>query len=257
METTACGFATPPLGNFSICYNNRMPKCFFVSDLHLFANRSNAHRYLEQIAQSASRVEAFVLGGDIFDFRWARIPTLRAVESAARWLDDLTSRCNKCRFHLVLGNHDYHQVLIDRLTRLEKQIPNLSWHRYYVRLGNSVFLHGDVAERRMDARMLAEARQQWLDRRRRGPFLSKMYDVVVLTRLHKPVPHLVFSKRIVVRRIMKYLESIEQGPRNGVRHVYFGHTHKKLLNYRYRGLTFHNGGAGIKGIKFRIIEAKC
>ena len=149
-----------------------MPKCFFVSDLHLFANRSNAHRYLEQIAQSASRAEAFVLGGDIFDFRWACIPTLRAVESAARWLDDLTSRCNKCRFHLVLGNHDYHQVLIDRLTRLEKQISNLSWHRYYVRLGNGVFLHGDVAERRMDARMLSEARQQWLDRRRRGRFLS-------------------------------------------------------------------------------------
>jgi len=233
-----------------------MSKCYFVSDLHLFANRSNAHRYLEEIARAASRAEAFVLGGDTFDFRWARIPPLRAAELAARWLDELTSRCRRCHFHLVLGNHDYHQVLIDRLARLEKQIFNLSWHRYYVRLGASVFLHGDVAERRMDARMLAEAREQWLDRRRRGPFLSKLYDVVVLTRLHKPVPHLVFSKRIVVRRVLKYLESIGQGPHDGVRDVYFGHTHKKLLNYHYRGLTFHNGGAGIKGIKFRIIEAR-
>ena len=49
-----------------------MPKCFFVSDLHLFANRSNAHRYLEEIARAASRAEVFVLGGDIFDFRWSR-----------------------------------------------------------------------------------------------------------------------------------------------------------------------------------------
>jgi len=31
-------------------------------------------------------------------------------------------------------------------------------------------------------------------------------------------------KRIVVRRILKYLESIGEGPGNGVRNVYFGHT---------------------------------
>ncbi len=178
-----------------------MSKCYFVSDLHLFANRSNAHRYLEQIAQAASRAETFVLGGDIFDFRWARLPPLRAVELAIRWLEELTADCPACHFHLVLGNHDYHQVLIDRLVRLEKQTANLSWHRFYVRLGDSIFLHGDVADRRMDARKLAEARELWLDRRRRGPFLSKMYDVVVLTRLHKPAAHLVYARRIVVRRI--------------------------------------------------------
>lgn len=234
-----------------------MSKCFFVSDLHLFANRSNAHGYLERIGEAASRADYFVLGGDIFDFRWASIPPLRAAEAAARWLTQLTSDCRNCHFHLVLGNHDYHQVLIDRLVRLEKQISNLSWYPFYVRLGTSVFLHGDVAERRMDARRLSKARSEWLDRRRRGPFMSKMYDVVVLTRLHKPVPHLVFSKRIVVRRIFRYLESIGQGPADGIRDVYFGHTHKNLADFQYHGLTFHNGGAGIKGIKFRIIEARC
>ena len=234
----------------------QMAKCYFVSDLHLFANRSNAHRYLEEIALAASRAEAFVLGGDIFDFRWSSIPILRAVDRAAQWLRELACSCPKCHFHLVLGNHDYHRALIDRLVELEKQVPNLSWHRYYVRLGSSVFLHGDVVGRRMDARRLAEARDQWLDKRRRGPFLSRLYDVVVLTRLHKPVAHLVYSKRIVVRRILKYLESIGQGPRDGVRNVYFGHTHRRMSNYRYRGLAFHNGGAPIKGVKFRILEAK-
>lgn len=234
-----------------------MSKCYFVSDLHLFANRSNAHRYLVQIGEAASAADLFVLGGDIFDFHWAPIPPIRAAKAAARWLNELTSGCRKCHFHLVLGNHDYHQVLIDRLVRLEKQTSNLSWHPFYVRLGGSVFLHGDVAERRMDARRLAEARGEWLDRRHRGPFLSKMYDVVVLTRLHKPVPHLVYSKRIVARRIYRYLESIGQGPEAGVRDVYFGHTHKNLADFKYRGLAFHNGGAGIKGIKFRIIEARC
>jgi UDP-2,3-diacylglucosamine pyrophosphatase LpxH len=234
----------------------QMTKCYFVSDLHLFANRSDAHRYLEAITRAALHAEAFVLGGDIFDFRWSSIPILRAVERAAEWLRELASACPRCEFHLVLGNHDYHQALIDRLAVLEREVSNLSWHRYYVRLGSSVFLHGDVADKTMDARMLAEARDQWLDRRRRGPFMSALYDVVVMTQLHRPVPHLVYAKRIVVRRILKYLESIGQGPHDGVRNVYFGHTHRRLSNYRYRGLAFHNGGAPIKGMKFHIIEAR-
>ncbi len=233
-----------------------MTRCYFVSDLHLFANRSNAHRYLEEIAQAASHAGVFVLGGDIFDFRWSLLPLQRAVQRATDWLEELAQSCPKCHFHLVLGNHDYHQGLIDRLIKMESQVHNLAWHRYYIRLGSSVFLHGDVADKEMDAQMLAEARDEWLDSRRRGPFLSALYDVVVLTRLHKPMPHLIFSKRIVVRRILKYLESIDQGPRNGVRDVYFGHTHRKLSNYHYRGLTFHNCGAPIKGVKFRILEAR-
>jgi UDP-2,3-diacylglucosamine pyrophosphatase LpxH len=233
-----------------------MGKCYFVSDLHLFANRSNAHRYLEQIERTASHAEVFVLGGDTFDFRWAQIPQRKAIDRAVQWLQELCAGCPGCHFHLVLGNHDYHQGFIDRLVILVREVANLSWHRYYVRLGSSVFLHGDVADRQMDARMLAEAREEWLDHRRRGPFLSMLYDMVVLTRLHKPVPRLVFSKRIVVRRILKYLESIGEGPGNGVHNVYFGHTHRKLTNYRYRGLAFHNGGAPIKGLKFRIIEAR-
>ena len=240
-----------------VCYNSDMSKCFFVSDLHLFANRSNGHRYLEEIA--AGRVAG---RGVRPRRRHLRFPLGRHSHPAepsigpSHWLVELTAACPRCHFHLVLGNHDYHQALIDRLAELDKRVSNLSWHRYYVRLGSSVFLHGDVADKEMDARMLAEAREEWLDARRRGPFLSMLYDVVVLTRLHKPFPHLVYAKRIVVRRILKYLESIGQGPGDGVRDVYFGHTHRKLSNYRYRGLTFHNGGAPIKGVKFRILEAK-
>jgi hypothetical protein len=70
------------------------------------------------------------------------------------------------------------------------------------------------------------------------------------------VPHLVYSKRAVARRILKYLEEIGQGPAAGVQDVYFGHTHKHLKNYPFGGLTFHNGGVAIKGMKFRILEAE-
>ena len=233
-----------------------MGKCYFVSDLHLLANRSDAHRYLEEIAHAASHAEVFVLGGDIFDFHWSRMPILKAVDRASHWLDELTCSCPDCHFHLVLGNHDYHQAFIDRLEAMELRVANLAWHRYYMRLGSSVFLHGDVANKEMNARTLTEYREKWLAKRRRGPFASMMYDVAVMTRLHRPVPHLLFNKRIVTRRIFKYLESIGQGPASGVRDVYFGHTHRRLSAYDYRGLRFHNGGAPIKGMKFRIIEAR-
>lgn len=234
----------------------QMKKCYFVSDLHLFANRSEAHRYLEEIAKKASRADLFVLGGDTFDFHWSTFPILKAVDRACRWLRQLAALCPNCHFHVVLGNHDYHQAFIDRLTELDREVSNLSWHRYYVRIGTSVFLHGDVAQRRMTARRLAESREKWLDCRRRGPWASLLYDVAVATRMHKPVPHLLFARRIVARRIFRYLESIGQGPAAGVRDVYFGHTHKRLSNYAYHGMRFHNGGAPIKGLKFRIVEAR-
>jgi UDP-2,3-diacylglucosamine hydrolase len=36
---------------------------------------------------------------------------------------------------------------------------------------------------------------------------------------------------------------------------YFGHTHRSMADYQFGGPTFHNSGAPIKGVKFRILEA--
>ena len=233
-----------------------MSECYFVSDLHLLANRSAAGRYLPVIERAAARAGTFVLGGDIFDFRWAiKARAGHPVDKAIDWLEKLTSDCPGCHFHFVLGNHDYHQPFLARLEDFQRNVGNFSWHRYYVRLGSSVFLHGDVADRKMTAQTLAAARARWLHRRRRGPMLSRLYDLVVLTRVHRPLTHVVYPKRIVARRILAYLEDIGHGPGNGVRDVYFGHTHRNLSGYRYRGLTLHNGGAPIKGLKFRVLEA--
>jgi UDP-2,3-diacylglucosamine pyrophosphatase LpxH len=234
-----------------------MTRCYFVSDLHLFASRSRAAQYHDAIVEAASAAEAFVLGGDIFDFRWAtRHAAGQAVDDAAAWLGALAADCPGCHFHFLLGNHDYHRPFIDRLIRLEREIENLSWHRYYFRRGRSVFLHGDVADRRSDAAMLAAARSRWLHRRTRGPVLDRLYDAVVSAGLHRPIPYVVYRRRTVARRIYAYLENIGQGPEDGVRNVYFGHTHRAMSNYHYHGLLFHNGGAPIKGTRFAILEAE-
>jgi UDP-2,3-diacylglucosamine pyrophosphatase LpxH len=231
-------------------------KSYFVADLHLFANRSKGIRHFDELLRKAAQSQYFVFGGDIFDFRWAQTKShAHTVEQASVWLMALVETCPQCRFHYVLGNHDYHRQFIDRLYALDLALPNFSWHRFYVRIGNSVFLHGDVAEvDGVTPESLAQSRELWLDRRRRGAWMSGLYDAVVLARLHKPLPHLVYTKRLIASRVAAYLEQIGQGSTAGVRNVYFGHTHLPMANYHYAGLIFHNGGAPIKGMKFRILD---
>jgi UDP-2,3-diacylglucosamine hydrolase len=145
-------------------------------------------------------------------------------------------------------------VFIDRLMRCEDEIPNLSWHRYYVRLGDSVFLHGDVVDRPMGAKGLARARSRRLHDTASGPRLDRLYDLFVRANLHRPVVRLRRRKKTAARRILSYLEDIGQGPSNGVRNVYFGHTHRAFSDYEYGGMIFHNSGAPMKGLEFRILE---
>ncbi len=233
-----------------------MRKSYFVSDLHLMANRSAGDRYLVHIERAAAAAMHFVFGGDIFDFRWATTRSAEeAIERAEGWLARLVSDCPECRFHFVLGNHDYHEAFIHRLDALHRRCANLDWHRFFARLGGSVFLHGDVADRMMTAQTLAAHRSRWLHHKRRGPMMSRLYDLVVLAGLHKPLPHIVYPKRRVARRILRYLDDVGHGPSSGVRNVYFGHVHRTFSEYRYGGVTFHNGGAPIKGLRFRIVEA--
>ncbi|NLX95927.1 MAG: hypothetical protein GXY83_07110 [Rhodopirellula sp.] len=232
-----------------------MGKTYFVSDLHLFARRSQADRHLERLFEAAAGAEHFILGGDIFDFRWSQAHTIHhAVDDAIRWLAEMAAPHRECHFHLLLGNHDFHQEFIDRLVNLENAIPNLSWYPYYFRLGSNLFLHGDVADRVMSEEMLTHARSRWLHRKQRGLLLTRLYDLVVATHLHRPFPYLRYRKRVVAKRILAYLECIGQGPDDGVKNVYFGHTHQSLLGYEQGGLIFHNSGAPMRGVKFQILE---
>ncbi len=232
-----------------------MATACFISDLHLFANRSRADRFLEPIRQASDRADICVLGGDIFDFRWSTLPNEQAtVEAAVEWLDDLTSRSRNSQIHFLLGNHDYNRAFIDRLPELADRHPNFQWHRFYLREGDAVFLHGDVADRKMTASKLEQRRERCLHHRPRGRFHSRAYDAVVHARAHLLVPRAVYPHRLVARRIMAYLQDIGEGPSAGVRQVCFGHTHLAMADYRYRGVAFHNGGAPIGSGRFRILD---
>jgi UDP-2,3-diacylglucosamine pyrophosphatase LpxH len=230
-------------------------KTYFVSDLHLFSSRSQEERFLDQIRSRAADAKAFVFGGDIFDFRWSQETSSReTLVRAEHWLRELVTECPECQFHFILGNHDHHPELVNSLELLNKKLDNFDWYPYYLRLGNSLFLHGDVIDKRSGAQRLVKRRESNRFHKPRGAVANQIYDWAVARQLHKPLVHLSRRKKTAARRLLAYLGEIGQGADTGIENVYFGHTHLEMTDYKFDGVTFHNSGAPIYGLRFRIVE---
>jgi UDP-2,3-diacylglucosamine hydrolase len=231
---------------------------YFLSDLHMFSRRSRAAAYEAMIQATADRADRFVLGGDIFDFRWSTLGGVEnTVEQSIRWLDNLVGSHARCEFHFVLGNHDFNRKFLTALDSYCLAAPNLHVHHYLLQLGHSVFLHGDVADKPgMSAEKLKSRREHWLHDETRSPLRHTLYDLAMKANLHRVAGKVVHPRWRVAARIYQYLNQVEAGPAAGTKQVYFGHTHEELANYHFGGLTFHNGGAPMSGQKFRIVEAE-
>lgn len=229
----------------------------FVSDLHMFSGRSLAAQHTEAIHDAARKSHTFVLGGDIFDFRWSTLDSPTAtVRAAMEWLDSLVSPHRGTQFHFVVGNHDYNRRFLTALESYSVTSPNLAVHHYYVRLGKSLFMHGDVVDRPcICPETLRKRREVWLHDEFVHPWRHKLYDLAVQARLHAIAGKVKNPKARVANRILGYLSHIGETASHGVQHVYFGHTHEALSDYRMKGISFHNGGAPMPGLTFRIVEA--
>jgi UDP-2,3-diacylglucosamine hydrolase len=228
---------------------------YFVSDLHLFSRRSLAPAHERALHAAANKAGAFVLGGDIFDFRWSMLHSTEAtVDAGIRWLDELVGSHKQTEFHYILGNHDSNERFVAALHAYSRSVKNLQYHPYYLRMGRNVFLHGDAADRPlMCADRLRKRREHWGRDERRGQVRNMLYDLAVNTRLHKLAGKVVHPRKQVAGRVLGYLHRVGQGPMQGVEHVYFGHTHDALCHYRHDNVMFHNGGAPIAGLDFRIV----
>jgi len=231
-------------------------KTYFVSDLHLYSRRSQGLLHGSALHKAAARAGTFILGGDIFDFRWSTFGSSEATtRQALRWLDDLVASHRQCDFHFVLGNHDCNGRFVAALSQYALDRPNLTVHPYVLRLDTNVFLHGDAADHpAMCEQRLIRRREHWSRDERRGQVRNALYDLAVSARLHCLAGQVIHPPQRVVRRIVGYLDRVRLGPEQGAEHVYFGHTHDALEGYRYQGVTFHNPGAPIPGLRFRIVE---
>ncbi len=233
-----------------------MQSVYTVSDLHLFSRRSRAEAQMDTIYRALEDADVFVLNGDIFDFRWSTAGGHEATcQKALAWLADILERAPKCQFHYVLGNHDNVAFFVDKLDAFAQSKTNLSWHLFHIRIGAALFLHGDVANRKMTADELAASRGKWENDDPKVDTLGRIYEGISRTGMVKAVYLLTFPERTVLRRLNHYLQDIGEGPHSGVRRVYFGHTHLAMDNVEYNGMTFHNGGAPMPGLAFRVLKA--
>jgi UDP-2,3-diacylglucosamine pyrophosphatase LpxH len=232
-------------------------KICFVSDLHLFSQRSLAEQWMPLLHERIRESSLVVLGGDVFDFKWSIHGSARATaEAATQWLQALMHTHPAHTFVMLLGNHDDHPALRERLEVLAGESPQLVVETYLFRVANTVFLHGDSANPRCTEAKLIRSRSRTAHHRTRGRAMNLLYGGAIRLRLHRAGANLIFPKRLVARRLLGYLGEVGQGPESGTDTVYFGHTHLALQDYVYRGVRFHNCGAPMRGLKFQVLLAE-
>ncbi len=221
-----------------------------ISDLHLLTNRSLAHRLMPRLHHTASDADLFVLNGDIFDFQWSVSPCLdRSLEYAEDWISNLVSQHPHCQFVFITGNHDSIPAYEELLGALSETYANLAWEAHFMKLGKKVFLHGDVRNSHTPE-TLAAYRARWHGPPRKR-WIHTVYLVSALLRIPRLIHEFTPTHRYTAN-VTKYLRT-ELGPAFGdVRDVYYGHTHRPLTDYRWENLHFHNTGAAVRGVRFRL-----
>lgn len=231
----------------------------FVSDLHMFARRSSAAMMQRAIESAVLDSDVFILGGDIFDFRWSQYSSHEeTAEQGLRWLEDLLSLNPHCDVHYILGNHDANPEMTHRLMGLAQRKGSFQVHPHLLRLEDAVFLHGDIIDANLPFNEKFHAaldqRRHRGEQRRRPPWIQhRMYDAVVKTRIHRLVAHAANANPRVLDRVSRYLDWAGYGRETGVQHVYFGHTHRPLHRVPFAGLQFSNPGASIYGMDCKIL----
>ncbi len=234
------------------------PTVYTVSDLHIGSYRSHWEAHKHELHAAADAADIFVLNGDIFDLPPLHHPDLQAqCTDALNWLETFTQQHPTCSFHLNLGNHDAVQPFVDGLKKLSRRLPNLQWDEYFVRIGHALFLHGDAANSEMDLPMLARERHLYERAMRSRLMLDLVYTMLFALRIHHWLHHMVFPRERTLQVLLHHLNEIGQGPDQGVRNVYFGHTHLRINGQEFGGVRFYNSGAPIMGLDFNILRADC
>lgn len=229
----------------------RIHRGYTASDLHLLTNRSSADRLMPSVHRAAAKGDLLVLNGDIFDFQWSLYPDLgKSLDYAENWIRKLVSRHRHCQFVFIMGNHDSLPAYGDLLDALAEKHDNLAWEPFHLILGSKVFLHGDVGSSSHSPEALAAYRQRWHGQRRRS-WVHAAY--LACTRLGIPrLIHECTPVRRYTTDVVAYLKAEMGAGFTELRDVYFGHSHRPVTDYVWKGLRFHNTGATIHRVRSRV-----
>jgi predicted phosphodiesterase len=218
----------------------------------LFSLRSNAEEQLRRIKRHLERIDTLVLNGDTFDFRWSMHSSEKdSVRAALLWMERLAVQFDGRKVHYVFGNHDCLRSFRSRLEDFARHSRVVSVHEASIRLGRSLFLHGDCAIPQMTGEKLAAYREAWSKDRPCGPINSGLYAIAASTGIGKVLHQYCFPREATVRRVSSYLDEVSPEWRHGTKDCFFGHTHMPFRDHVEEGIRFHNTGSAIRGMGFQ------
>lgn len=226
---------------------------YVVSDLHIFGCSSLYQRYLPIFYRQVACHKIIVLNGDTFDFkRSIHTNTAETTRHAVAWLADLARRAPAAQIFYLLGNHDSHELFVSSLREALPALPNVMLAIDSLRLGSSLFLHGDIIDlpRNNDNLSLVRSRYAHVE----PTWQSRLFARVVTHLRANRIEYLRHSKRALAEKILSYLEKTQPENTQGVCEIYFGHTHIPFDNFLYKGIRFFNTGSMIRGLPWRPLE---
>ncbi len=227
----------------------------FISDLHLFSSRCVVEEHRGAIDGAVEWADTCIWGGDLFDFRWSRLESpQRSIDESTRWLGSWCTRFPDKSFVFLRGNHDAHPPFVQRLNEWSAEQPNFVVDADAMRIGDTLFVHGDVIEKQGSVESFRRYRNTWSRKRPAGHLQNRAYDAAISFRLHWAAAKIVHPVDRTCRRLLRWMRRQNEQDTRGIRRIVFGHTHQRIDGRSLDGIRFYNGGAAIRHVPFEPIR---
>ena len=164
-----------------------------------------------------------------------RVSTLRS-----SGLERLIEKLPDVAIHFLLGNHDCLTAFVTRLQHWASAREKFSYYEHLLQIGNALFLHGDVANRRMDSHTLQKFRAGWANDHPKGKLARHLYGLADRTQFSSAFHRAYFPPRTTIWRVAYHLDRTLPDWRQRTTSVYFGHTHCPIDGYEMDGVQFFN-----------------
>lgn len=199
-----------------------------------------------------------------------------AIDQSVAFLETFLQNNPQTTLHFVLGNHELIRKFRNKLDKLQAHYPNFEWSAEAIKIGDGLFVHGDLPMSRSTDRFrlnfgitdeervthrLREARSEmgWVATMTKAVERPGQAVVNFFRSPKRCVPmlhHWLMHHQHLYQTDDSELSISENRVHtpftmDGIQHVFFGHTHVKFDNLapqKYGGLVFHNTGALTKTV---------
>jgi len=212
-----------------------------------------AERWRSALEAACQDSQLIVLGGDIFDFRWANLGSHAATLGAVQhWLVEFITSNPHARIVYVMGNHDSHPDMLGVLDQLTYRHAQFLWRADSYVIADCLFCHGDIIDAGGTAQ-LENYRRKFHHHKQASRTAHNFYDLAVAMRLHRTIPQLFHRPRATCERLIELLQLRSQPEFAHVRRIFFGHTHVPIYELPIGSLEFFSPGAALKHLNFAPI----